>query len=431
LSFVAVITPTSYLKGKGITSGTPNTKTFSLNQRFFKLSLRFGARVAGRSMQIENIQVKVRDHVERSETVTLFEPRLQISTANTGTHKPSDLELYFQRAEPEFSKSFLSGQLSVSDLEGSQEITAIPGVDIKFTGRQIKDLLPYFEFTDPTFIRFPYNNIDLEAIPGYTTATNAAGTFRYIDGPVQASSKGWTLHTTRHFEDPLAELSPTDFGPEGIQNVYAEDSGPQEDLQELLYDYASDQLLGDRLAVFTGFWHPLEVEFFADSGVDLNSFSWTLTLRSEIAPIERVYRHQNYGCIPSVTNENLDGKVHQLENWQAKGTFHYQCDPRFSWACLTSVMNKCNEFIFRQYGTAGYNNSNVIDRFTYQWAFPPRDYQSYFASGLINRNEIGGVIGGTGPLGSATFASTPSPNIYDLQREYHTNLPPKGPGPYQ
>lgn len=423
-------TNTSYLKGNSITPGTSNTQTFSLNQRYFSLLLHLGARLPDRKMKIENIQVKLRNHVESSEEVFIFEPRFQVSTGNTGTHKPSDLELFFQRVEPEFSKSYLSGQLSVGALDLGQGITAIAGVDIKFTGRQIKDILPYFEFTDPSFIRFPYSSIDLEAIPGHTTAVNAAGTFNYINSPVQVSSKGWTMYTTRHFEDPLDKLFPTDTGPEGVQNVYAEENGPQEDLQEILYSYASDNLLGDRVAEFTSFWHPTEVEFFADSGVDLGEFAWALSLRSEVAPIDRVYRHQSYGCIPSITSENLDGFVHQVENWQAKGVFHYQCDARYSWACFTTVMNKCNSFLFTEYGTPSYNNTDVLQRFKYVWVFPPREHQSYINSDLINQNEQGGIIGGTGPVGSAIAASVPAPNIYDLQRDFHTNLPPKGPGPY-
>lgn len=421
--------PTSYESGENRSENTVQRRTFNVSRRLFSVGISLGARVPDRRMKIENIRVNLRNHIERKETIEVFEPRVEISKANNGTHKPSDLEFYFQRSYPQFSKNYLSGQLSIGDLVQGQDITAIPGTQIKFLGRQIKDIVPHFEFSDFTDSRFPYNNIDITEIPGYVEESTPAGTYRYLSGAVVTSSKGWTLATTDHVGDPLASLVPTDFGPDGIANVFP-GNRPIEELQEELYNYGSS-LGGDKVTVYKSHWHPKEVDFFLDSGVDLSQFEWTLTLRSTVAPMDRVFRHEDYGCVPSTTNENLDGRVHEINNWQAKGVFHYHCDPRFSWSCLAVVMNKCNTFLFDDYGTSSYTDTDVVNRFTYVFSFPPNDVQSYIASGLINRNEIGGIVGGTGPIGSAAFASVPAPSLSQLVQQYNTNLPPKGPGPFQ
>lgn len=434
--------PTSYVKGQETDTQTTASRSFNVNSRLFRLRVSLGSRLEDRQMRIENIVIKVRNPVERSEVITVQEPRVQTSTALVGTHKPSDLEFYFQRSYPNFAKDYLSGQLSTADVGfthlgpysmglgyGGTAITKTPGTEIKFTGRQVKDIIPQYEFTDLINNRFPYNNIDITAIDGYVEATDAAGVSKYINAEVFACSKGWTMATTRHYGDPLSSLIPTDTGPGGIPNVFPENK-PVETLQAALYDYAGG-LLGDKVSEYVGFWHPAEIEFFANVGVILESFAWKLTLRSTVAPINRVYRHQNYGCNPETTNENLDGYVHEIANWQAKGVFHYLCDARFSWACLTTVMNKCNEFIFDDYGQESYLSNDVIGRFTYTFAFPPRAYSSWQAAGLINQNEIGGIVGGTGPVGSAAAASVPAPTLDQLHQTYNTNLPPKGPGPYQ
>jgi len=434
-----LVPSTSYVKGQPFPAVVVESQTLVVRQRLFSLELFVGARLTGRELSIQNIVITVRNSVARTEEIEVFEPRVQKSTSLVGTHKPSDLEFYFQRTYPDFAKDYLSGQLSMSDQgftntfgegqgSGGTSITAIAGTEIKFTGRQIKDIIPQFEFSDPINNRFPYNSIDITAIPGYTERTDAAGTTRFIDSTVAVSSKGWTMVTSEHFDDPLDSLIATEFGPEGLANVYPENS-PVEDLQPELYRNAG-ALLGDKVARYSSFWHPAEEEFFSDSGVDLAFFSWSLTLTSAVASVDKVFRHQDYGCHPETTNENLDGHVHTLSSWHAKGAFHFLCDARFSWACLTTVMNKCNQFIFNEYGTQSYIDNDVIDRFTYVFAFPPRDYQSYKSSNLINQNEVGGIIGGTGPIGSAVAASAPAPTLSQLHQNYNTNLPPKGPGDY-
>lgn len=426
---VYLVEPTTYQRGDNKDAVEEKVETFNIKQRLFNLDINIGARLSGRAMNITNIQVVVRENVVRSEQISVFEPRVQLSSCEVGTHKPSDLEFYFQRSYPDFAKDYLSGQLSIGQLTAGQGITAIPGTEIKYLGRQIKDIIPQFEFSDVVNNRFPYNNIDLSVIPGYTEQNDSAGTVRYVEGPITACSKGWAMYTSKHYSDPGPSMIATDTGPLAIENVL-DGNQPVEELQELLYTEAG-RLGGDKISVYNSFWHPSELEFFSNSGVDLNEFSWTLTLYSAVAPINRVFRHEDYGCLPQVTTENLDGAVHRVSNWQARGVFHYLCDPRYSWACLTSVMNKCNKFLFDEYGTPSYLDDNVVDRFTYVFSFPPRDYQSYFAAGLINHNEIGGIIGGTGAVGSAVAASAPVPNHNQLVQQYTTSQPPKGPGPYQ
>ncbi len=441
VSSTVLFAPTSYIRGTGITEGTPQRKRFRVNSRLFRLTLGIGARIKGHQMNLQDIKINVREPEGRTEEVTLYEPRPQISTAETGTHKPSDLEFYFQRSYPDHAKNYLSGQLSTGDpsMGWPTQITAIAGTELKWMGRQVKDIVPQFEFSDPINNRFPYNNIDLSKITGYTEYTDASGLSRYVGGQIRTSSKGWTMYAGDHVKDPSGSLVSTDTSSDGTPNVFVE-ARPREELQEVLYQTGA-ALLGDKVAVFNGFWHPTEVEFFADAGVDLSTFSWTLQLRSEVAPVSRVFRHDNYGCLSKVTNENADGFVHALENWQAKGVFHAHCDPRFSYACLTGVMNKCEYFLFNDYGQPAYTDTDVVNRYTYTFTFPPRDYKSYFASGLINYGESGGIIGGTGPVGSAIAASAPVPDMYQLHLQYNAthanpyNTPQgpviNGPGRYQ
>lgn len=406
-------------------------RDFLIKSRLFTLDIELGARLTGKRMTVTNVEVFVRDHKDRTESVVLYEPRLQKSSAETGTHRPSDLEFYFQRTNPDFSKSFDDGYISLASLSNDRadySVAAIPKTEAKYTGRQIKDLIPMYNFTGFSAV-FPYDNIDISAIEGYVEGTSpAAQTLRYIDSPVRTSSKGWTMATSRHYSDPSASSVSTDTGPGGLDNVYTEGL-PKEDLQGALYDEARRLLEGS--SIYRSFWHPAEKEFFRTNvGVNLDEFSWTLELHSTVAPINRVYRDFNFGCYPQTTNENTDGNVHTISTWQAKGVFHYLCDARWSWACLAVVMNKCNTVLFEDYGTTTYLDNNVVDRFTYKFEFPPKDSMSYIKGGLINQNEEGGFIGGTGGVGVAQ-AAAPFPPLAQVQEKYQTETYVTGENKYQ
>ena len=423
---VTLAGPTSYQAGTNLEEDETSLKTFKINQRLFNLSLLLGARKSQRKMLIRSININLRDHEHRQETVFIYEPRLTVSSAEPGTHKPSDIEFYFQRSYPDHTKDYLSGQITVGDaISGG---TALPGPEVKLLGRQIKDIIPQFEFTDVINTRFPYDNIDITQLTDQVTEQTPSGPISYLDSDINTSSKGWTLVTTRHYSDPGSSLISTDEGPFGIPNVF-EGVRPVEDLQTRLYDEAR-ALGGDKTAVYSGYWHPEEISYFAAAGIDLSLFSWTLQLRSTVASIDRVYRHEDYGCLPEVTNENLDGKVHTLSTWQARGVFHYACDARYSYACFTTTMNKCNAFFNSDYGTEAYLDNNVVDRFTYVFSFPPKDYLSYFAAGLINKNEKGGSLGSGSSI--SIFGSSPAQDLSDIYDAKHqSQLPLKGPGPYQ
>jgi hypothetical protein len=327
------------------------------------------------------------------------------------------LEFYFQRSYPETSKDYLASALQLANAFSGKK----PTEEIKYTGRQVKDIIPQFEFNDVTNTRFPYRNISFFDIPGYVETQDKLGTSKYISGPVMASSKGWTMYTSDHSEDPAGSLVSTDpFTP----NVFNGDR-PREELQGQLYNQASS-LLGDKITVYESFWHPLEAEYFSDVGVNVDKFTWALELRSTVAPIDRIFRHEDYGCHPAATNELYDGRPHFIENWQPRGVFHYQCDPRYSYGCLSVVMNKCNEFLFHEYGTDAYLNNDVISRFTYTFQFPPQDAVSYMSASLINFGEIGGTWGGNF-VSAAAAASAEPPYSYS----FGVGVPPAGGGKYQ
>lgn len=430
---ISILTPTTYQQGALIASAADKQVIFNVNRRMFNLNIALGSRLTGRQMNLKKVAIALRDPVSRQEQIFVYEPRVNISTAIVGTHKPSDIEFYFQRSFPDFATDYTSGILSIGDFFALQDVTAIPGVELKWQGRQVRDIVPTFDFTDPVSSRFPYDNIDVTKIPGYAETVSPSGKFKYINTPVATSSKGWTMVTSKHYNDPGSSLIPTDSGPDEVVNVY-DGNRPVESLQEKLYSTAG-ALNGSKVTIYNSYWHPAEKEFFTDTGIDLDSFTWQLKLTSAIAPISRVYRHGDYGCTPGATNENLDGLLHRVDNWQARGVFHYLCQPKYSYSCLTTVMNKCNTLLFREFGTSKYLDNNVIDRFTYVFSIDPRDYQSYIAAGLINKDERGGVIGGTGDIASTAAASVPAPDTYELILEYDTNIwnvnvPTKGPGSF-
>lgn len=414
-----------YARGVGVALNTGLQRAFRINRRLEQLSIHFGQRRSDAGMEIRRIYVRVREPMARTEQIYLYEPRFQISRGSTGTHKPSDLEFYFERTVPDFARNYLAGTLSLSGDLFTQEITAIPAVEVKYSTRRVRDLVPYFDFTDLEGGRFPYNNIEVSAIPGYVEEATGAGTYRYIEGAVQTCSKGWTMYTTTHEEDPGDNLAhPNSF-----------DGRLYEEGQEYLYQ-AAGELLGDKIAVYQGFWHPDEVSFFADRGVDITTVSWTLTLRSTVAPLARVFRHEDYGCVPSVTSELNDGLTHNITPWQARGVFHYSCDPAWNWTCFHLVMNKCNDFFFKEYGTSLYLDNDVVGRYGYPFIYPPSDSMAYINAGLIDKNYTGGHWGGFSPtsLMSATAGQSPfaaggmGPNPYSF---YQTAMQGKGPGPYQ
>lgn len=369
----------SFQSGEGVPAGTTITRTTNVNQMLKAIRLSFGARAKNRKMGIDNIRVTVREPEERSEVIKTFSPKAQVSSSVAGTHQPSDLLFYFQRSYPDFQ--YLG---EVLNEDGS---TTSLGVDAKYQARRVKDLIPQFSFHDPIGSRFPYDNVDVTEI-----APNG-----YVPGQIDTSSKGWTLVTNEHKDDPGSDL----VHPEAFDKVALEDK------QKELYEEAAS-LGGDHKSVFKSFWHPQEKEFFEKTGFSLDAVSWTLTLNSTVAPIERVFRHKNYGCTSELTSEYHDGVVHNVGNWQARGTWVYSCNPEFSWICTAVVMHKCHVYLYDEYGTPEYLDNNLASRFTYSFAFDPRDSSSYLDAGIIDKTYEGGSIRrGFGPTNQQDFFAQP------------------------
>lgn len=412
--------PTSYISGQRFDVGQIEVVSIPIGVRLETIKISFGARLTNRSMLLRKVSIVMRDPISFSENdIYVYTSRANISVSQNGTHHPAELEFYFQRSYPDFAKNYLSGQIAIG---GDTAFFNVAGVEVKYTGRRIKDVIPHFEFSDAINVRFPYGNIDITEIPGYVEQTTSLGQLKYINNEIRACSKGWTMATSAHSDDPAGDLShPNAF--DGVR--------PFEEIQETLYQEAAT-LLGDKLAVYTGFFHPAEVEFFNQAGIDLSNTTWSLVLNSTVAPINKVFRHEDFGCSAEATNEYFDGIVHKLENWQARGVFHYQCDPRFNYGCFSVLMNKCESYLFREYGTAQYLNNDVLGRFNYVFAIPPKDGQSYIAAGLIDRNYFSGVWGGFSPTTAAQAAHSALPFFYEWELIYDPLIQkPRGPGPYQ
>jgi len=424
------IITTPYITGSSLSGLHDKEVSFKLNQRLFSLTISLGARAPGNLTIVSKVNISVREHEDRTESIVTYGPTLQTSSATVGTHKPSDLEFYFQRVVPDFSKNYEAGTIALADLNPEiYDVVSEPVAEVKYLGRTIKDLIPMFNFTEFDEL-FPYDNIDLTTLTGYTEGTSPASqNLRYIGPSVLTSSKGWTLSTSKHYSDPSASSVSTDSGPQGIPNVQIE-NWPNEDLQKHLYDHASSFL--GTTTTYNNFWHPDEKRFFLDkAGVNLESINWELQLQSTVAPIDRVFRDVNYGCHLPNTNEELDGLVHKIPNWQAKGVFHYLCDPKYSWECLTVVMDKCNEFLFRSYGTSEYLDNNVVDRFSYKFEFPPDDRMAYIDRGLVVTDGQGGYLNnstGAGILGSSGSQFPTSNQVFE---KYDSQLSVTGAGKFK
>jgi hypothetical protein len=396
ISNTRLFSPSSRVPAAAGSRGTRYNVTFPIGARLTSLTVNFGARAQGKKFSLDSIIINYREHVSASESIFTYSPKVNVSVGNTGSHRPSDLEFYFQRTYPDFAKSYAGGIISLLETDFDYFATPLPSTTVKFNSRTVKDILPHFEFTDPLGGRFAYDNIDVTKIKDYTEDAEAfGGTQRFLDSAVRAGSKGWTMYTTEHEDDPGASLA--------HENSFSGNI-PLQDLQGDLYKDAS-KLLGDALTVYDNFWHPKEVEIFGLYGVDLNNYSWRLVLRSTVAPMSRIYKHDQYGCYSQSTSEDHDGELHTVENWQARGAFHYQCEPKYNDACIAIVMNKCNYFFWEDYGTALYLDNDVIQRFSHTFTIPIDDWDGYKSAGLIDTNYVGGVLGGIVPTSAAATAA--------------------------
>jgi hypothetical protein len=387
-SNTTLFSPSGYVSGKNANLGTRYSVTYPINTRLSSISVSFGARARKKKFNLVSLIINYREPTNASETVFIYAPKFNVSTADLGTHRPSDLEFYFERTYPDFAKSYAGGVVSLVETDFDYFATPLPSTTVKFNSRKVKDILPHFEFSDPTSTRFLMDNIDITEIEGYTEDTEAfGGTKRYISGEVKTSSKGWTMYTTDHEDDPGGSLG----GPNAFKGGI-----PLHDKQEEIYKEASN-LLGDAVSIYSNFWHPKEKEILAMYGVNLDNYNWTLELNSTVAPIDRIYRHSEYGCNSQATSDYYDGRVHTIENWQPKGAFHYQCDPTYNPTCIATVMSKCTYFFWQDYGSETYRDNNVIQRFTQTFDIPADNWKGYLSRGLIDSNYTGGIYGGIVP----------------------------------
>lgn len=413
--------PSARVPSEAGSLGTSYHVTFPVNARLKSVTVSFGARATGKKFKLDSIIINYRQPVAASESIFTYAPKANVSIGNTGTHKPSDLEFYFSRSVPDFAKSYAGGDISLLETDFEYSITPLPTSTIKYNSRLVKDILPHFEFSDPTGDRFAFDNLDITTIPGYTEDPEAfGGTARFITGEVKTGGKGWTMYTKNHEDDPGGSLT--------HKNSFSGNL-PLHDLQKNIYNDAT-KLLGDAVSIYKNFWHPKEIEVLALYGVNLESYSWELELNSIAADLRRIFRHKDYGCYNQATSEYYDGEVHTIENWNARGAFHYQCDPKFNHGCYAIVMNKCNYFFWEDYKTDKYLDNNVIQRFTQTFSIPIDDYQGYLSAGLIDSNYISGTLGGIVPTSAA--ATSAGLSSYNNFRTFH-NEPqnPTKPGEFQ
>ncbi len=343
----------------------------------------------GRKAKIDTVKIWYRRPEDRVEDVLSYERRLNISSAETGTPDYRDMLYYYSRTIPSFGDS-LQFSLFIPD--------SLPS--IKFTSRSVKDVILEYEYYDVTNTRFPYKT---EVLPENNLETSEdEDSILSIDTAINICTKGRTLFAGAHKRDVSVEngffVAPDEDSP------CAADVGDMkldESAQECLYDAAKGLAGNNFTAEFNWFWHPQEIEFWETVGIDdvASKFSPTLTLTSQVAPLRKLWRHEEFGCSSSMSAPYFDGRIHTIPSWQGLGHWIYAGNPLFNETCFEVVLFKVPEHIGeRTYGTDDYKDTKLFPSFPWD---TPQDASYYQSRGLIEQrgSYTGGSIGGAGIMG--------------------------------
>jgi hypothetical protein len=325
-------------------SQTVSVSPLIASSRFAKLRMRIEKTPQKRFVRITNITLYIKDPTSSTESVQVYEQKVNISSGYTGTRKHSDLYYFYGRTFPDFG---------LNDVIYDEAGTTGQSQDLKWTGRTVRDIILMYYFTDPTGTLFDFPN---SAIASIDDIVQSDGGPYYIEGPLSIYTKGQTVVTSSHVTDPIDSyasgeswsyvVSPDECS--ACANIKSE-STLDEALQECLYKEAADLYGKNFVSSFSSFWHPDETSFFVDE-VGLSEMpSWTLALTSYISSFNKVMRHTNYGCDASVTNEYYDGKIHKISQWAGLGHILYLGSPVWNWTCFAIIMNKKGKHLGEDY----------------------------------------------------------------------------------
>lgn len=392
---------------------TYKTISCSVSGMYHKLALRFSTLLSDALAYINSIKIWYRKPTDRVESVVVYERRVNVSSANTGSPDYRNMLYYYNRTVPEYGDSLAYTVSSQYDRPS-----------IKFNSRSVKDVILEYEYYDPTGTRFAYKD---EVKPENNPEANydADGVLA-IPGVLDICTKGRTIFAGPHVNDcpqwvsnvggessanrvnmssnTVANRSDTAINEVSSCLVAAGSSAVGrnklgESVQECLYEEAKDKAGGDFTAVYYWFWHPDEVSFWNSLGVDTTKFSPTLTLKSKVADMHKLFEHEDFGCSSDMSVPYFDGRIHPISRWQALGHRLYAGNPMFNMTCYDIVIFKIGDHLGETtYGTTAYGDNLSGNN----WPFEePKDAAHYLSAGQIESrsNYIGGSIGGAGIAG--------------------------------
>jgi hypothetical protein len=206
----------------------------------------------------------------------------------------------------------------------------------------------HYHFMDPTGTVYDYPKAKVTSIDGIAQADGGS---YFVDSSLSIHTKGQTLVTSSHVDDPIdTQASGLSWSDVVAKNENSACSNSQaagildESLQECLYEEAGD-LINSLTSTYSSFWHPDEISFFKTTVGLPDMPSWTLTVKSSLPKFNKLMRHPAYGCSSKYTNEYYDGRVHSIPPWRALGHFLYLGRPTWNWSCTAVIMQKIGTHI--------------------------------------------------------------------------------------
>ena len=369
-------------------------KSYTVGQFSNKLEIYFSSIRGDSKIELVQMEVLYRKPESRVESVYLYERKVNVSRADSGSPDYRNMLYYYNRTIPDYGYS-LTNQFSSDDEYPS----------VKWTNKSVKDVVLEYEYTDPTGTRFAYKEevVPLNA-PG--VSTDSDGIISYA-GDINICTKSRTLFATEHIYDNPEIIS---FGGQSIVNGDSVASNEpssncannvghhqlDEQAQECLYDEASN-LAGDLTTTYTWFWHPDEVDFWENTvRVNVSSITRDLVLTSVVPQLHRLWEHEHFGCSSDLSTPYHDGRLHPIDPWQAAGHRIYTGNPAFNETCFETVIFKIGEHVGEEnWGKSTYTELKTGATWPYM---SYKDKSFYIDSGMIEKRGtyIGGTIGGAG-----------------------------------
>jgi hypothetical protein len=405
--YVTPTVPVTNIASSSYRSDKKESETYTIGRKCSGILFQFGNTRSERLSGLQDIRVWYREPVDCVEYISTYERKVNVSTASLGNTDYRD-KLYY------YSSVFLDTGSSIND-SGS----------LSFVGRNIKDVIIEYEFYDPRGTRFGGYRSELnpENVTGYETDIDGVS---FIEGPIQIHTKGRTLLTGEHKIDVLDGYVSSNEDA-GCADLVGENK-LHEEAQDALYEEAKALSKGSADTVYRWFWHPDELSFFRDTlGIqDFEArFTTTLTLRSTVIPLRRIWADDNFMCTANGSSPHSDGTLHYIGKWQAFGHWIYAGNPLFNEVCWDVILFKIEKHIGEEtYGTNEYNNLKMNPQFPWD---TPRDKEYYYQRGMIQDRSTywGGSMGGpgTGAMGvlggvlDSTVLGPPGPGQAEVESE--------------